>query len=622
MHTSKLLVALAITVTAPAAWCADPAPVASRGGMVVSAQHLASEAGADILRHGGNAIDAAVTVGYTLAVTYPEAGNLGGGGFMTIRLADGRTTFIDFREKAPLAASPGMFLDKQGNVVPGMSTSSWASVGTPGSPAGLEYARVHYGTMPRATLMAAAIHLANFGFTLSQGDAGIFQVATPPLKQDPAAASIFLPHGHPLQPGDRLTQPELAQSLTLISLQGPDAAFYHGQIGREIAAADHAGGGLLSEADFARYHVREMAPVTCPYRGYTVVSAPPPSSGGVTMCEILQILQGYDLTAMGFHSAAEVHVLAESMRHAFIDRNNRLGDPDFIANPVAELLSPAHAADVRKSIEPERATPTSAIAVPAASQAVAREGHQTTQFSVVDAAGNAVSVTYTLNNWFGADHMAPGTGIVLNDEMDDFTSKVGVPNMFGLVQGRANQIEPGKTPLSSMAPSIVTKDGHLVMVTGSPGGSRIITITLESIINVIDHGMTVQEAIDHGAEGGVGVCTPFAAEAVGDFAEDDAGAEVAFRDVVRGGHIAMSDEHEQGAAIGEDAFAQPDAVSTHGHGGDDAVEPAVQVGCIACKRGVGQPLSSSADGDRPQQQQLERGAEGIVAALDGELRVA
>ena len=496
MHAPKLLAVLAITTAAPAAWCADPAPVASRGGMVVSAQHLASEAGADVLRRGGNAIDAAVTVGYTLAVTYPEAGNLGGGGFMTIRLADGRTTFIDFREKAPLAASPGMFLDKQGNVVPGMSTSSWASVGVPGSPAGLEYARVHYGTMPRAVLMAPAIHLANFGFTLSQGDAGIFQVATPPLKQDPAAAAIFLPHGHPLQPGDRLTQPELAQSLTLISLQGPDAAFYHGQIGREIAAADHAGGGLLTDADFARYHVREMAPVTCPYRGYTVVSAPPPSSGGVTMCEILQILQGYDLAAMGFHSAAEVHVMAEAMRHAFIDRNNRLGDPDFIANPVAELLSPAHAADVRKSIEPDRATPTSAIAVPAAAQAVAREGKQTTQFSVVDAAGNAVSVTYTLNNWFGADHMAPGTGIVLNDEMDDFTSKVGVPNMFGLVQGRANQIEPGKTPLSSMAPSIVTKDGHLVMVTGSPGGSRIITITLESIINVIDHGMTVQEAID------------------------------------------------------------------------------------------------------------------------------
>ncbi len=475
---------------------ADPAPVASRGGMVVSAQRLASEAGAAILRQGGNAIDAAVATGYALAVTYPEAGNLGGGGFMVIRLASGKSTFIDFREHAPLAATANMFLDASGNVIRGKSTESWASVGTPGSPAGLEYARTHYGTLGRAVLMAPAIHLANFGFTLTQGDAGIFQVATPALRQDPAAAAIFLRRGAPLQPGDRLTQPDLAHSLTLISLQGPDAAFYHGPVGHEIAEADHAGGGLLTDADFAAYKVRELPPVECAYRGYTITSAPPPSSGGVTLCEILQILQGYDLAAMGFHSAAEIHVLAEAMRHAFIDRNNRLGDPAFIANPVAELISPAHAADIRKSIEPERATPTSAVPVPEAAKAAAKEGTQTTQYSVVDAAGNAVSVTYTLNNWFGADRVAPGTGIVLNDEMDDFTSKPGVPNMFGLVQGIANAIAPGKTPLSSMSPTIVSKDDHLVMVVGSPGGSRIITITAEAIINVIDHGMTVQEAID------------------------------------------------------------------------------------------------------------------------------
>ena len=493
LPTAVLLPALSMAVPALAA---DPAPVASRGGMVVSAQRLASEAGAAILRQGGNAIDAAVAVGYTLAVTYPEAGNLGGGGFMVIRLASGRTTFIDFREHAPLAARAAMFQDQAGHVIAGMSTDSWASVGTPGSPAGLEYARVHYGTLGRAVLMAPAIHLANFGFTLTQGDAGIFQVATPALKQNPAAAAIFLRQGAPLQPGDRLTQPDLAHSLTLISVQGPDAAFYHGPIGRMIAEADHAGGGMLTTADFAAYHVREMPPVECGYRGYTIASAPPPSSGGVTLCEILQILQGYDLTAMGFHSAAEMHVLAEAMRHAFIDRNNRLGDPAFIANPVAELISPEHAAAVRRQIEPERATPTSAVAVPDASKAVAKEGTQTTQYSVVDAAGNAVSVTYTLNNWFGADRVAPGTGIVLNDEMDDFTSKPGVPNMFGLVQGEANAIAPGKTPLSSMSPTIVTKDGHLVMVVGSPGGSRIITITAEAIINVIDHAMTVQEAVD------------------------------------------------------------------------------------------------------------------------------
>jgi len=475
---------------------ADPAPVASRGGMVVSAQRLASQAGADILRAGGNAIDAAVAVGYALAVTYPEAGNLGGGGFMTIRLANGHTTFLDFREHAPLAATANMMQDPSGKLIPGKSTDSWASVGTPGSPAGLEYARAHYGTLPRATLMAPAIHLANFGFTLTQGDAGIFQVATPQLKPDAAAAAIFLHNGAPLQPGDRLTQPELAKTLTMISLQGPDRAFYHGETGRLIARADQAGGGMLTEADFAAYKVRELPPVECTYRGYTITSAPPPSSGGVTLCEILQILQGYDLAAMGFHSAAEIHVLSEAMRHAYIDRNNRLGDPAFIVNPVAELLSPEHAKSVRDAIDPVRATPTSAIPIPDASRAVQKEGTQTTQFSVVDAAGNAVSVTYTLNNWFGAGRVAPGTGIVLNDEMDDFTSKPGVANMFGLVQGVANAIAPGKTPLSSMTPTIISRDGHLVMVVGSPGGSRIITITLEAIINVIDHRMTVQEAID------------------------------------------------------------------------------------------------------------------------------
>jgi gamma-glutamyltranspeptidase/glutathione hydrolase len=491
MRTALLAAALALSSQAQAA---DPAPVASRGGMVVTAQRLASEAGAKILRQGGNAIDAAVAVGYALAVTYPEAGNLGGGGFMTIRLANGHTTFLDFRERAPLTATANMFQDAQGHVIPNLSTDSWASVATPGSPAGLEYARTHYGTLPRATLMAPAIALARDGFTITQGDAGIFQIATPALKNDPAAAAIFLPNGAPMQPGDHLVQADLARSLAAISAQGPDAAFYRGPIGHAIAVADQEGGGRLTDADFAHYRVREMAPVTCLYRGYTIISAPPPSSGGVTLCEILQVLQGYDLTAMGFHSAAEIHVLAEAMRHAYIDRNNRLGDPDFIVNPIAELLSPAHAESIRKAIEPENATPTSALPVPPA--AVVKEGTQTTQFSVVDAAGNAVSVTYTLNNWFGAARMAPGTGIVLNDEMDDFSSKPGEPNMFGLVQGAADAIAPGKTPLSSMTPTIVTKDGKLVMVVGSPGGSRIITITLEAIINVIDHNMTIQEAID------------------------------------------------------------------------------------------------------------------------------
>jgi gamma-glutamyltranspeptidase/glutathione hydrolase len=476
---------------------ADPAPVAAKGGIVVTAQHLASDIGADILRHGGNAVDAAVAVGYALAVAYPEAGNLGGGGFMTLRLADGRTSFLDFREKAPLAATATMFQDAAGRVIPGLSTDSWKSVGVPGSPAGLEYARAKFGTLPRAELMAPAIRLAAGGFTLTQGDAGIFQVATPPLKGDQAAAAIFLKDGAPLQPGDRLVQPDLARSLSLISAQGADAAFYHGPIGRQIVAASEAGGGILTMQDFAHYKVRELAPVSCDYRGFTITSAPPPSSGGATLCEILQILAGYDLHGMGFHSAAEVHVLVEAMRHAFLDRNNRLGDPDFVRNPVAELISPANAERIRAGIDPLRATPSAALKIPPPATPISvREGSETTQYSVVDAAGNAVAVTYTLNNWFGSGHVAAGTGIVMNDEMDDFSAKPGVPNMFGLVQGAADAIAPGKTPLSSMTPTIISKDGHLVMVVGSPGGSRIITITLEAIVNVIDHGMTIQEAID------------------------------------------------------------------------------------------------------------------------------
>jgi gamma-glutamyltranspeptidase/glutathione hydrolase len=491
----RTILAVFAALLASTAHAADPAPVAASKGMVVTAQHIASDVGADILRQGGNAVDAAVAVGYALAVVYPEAGNIGGGGFMTLRLADGRATFLDFREKAPLAATATMFQDKNGNVVPGLSTSSWLSTGVPGSAAGLEYARARYGTLPRATLLAPAIKLARDGFVLTQGDATIFDIMTPHLVQDPATAAIFLPGAKPLKAGDRLRQPALAATLTLLSADGP-AAFYHGPIGAKIVAASKKGGGILTQADLDHYKVRELAPVACDYRGYHIISAPPPSSGGVTLCEILGILQGYDLTAMGFHSAAEVHVLVEAMRHAYRDRNNRLGDPDFVKNPVAELIDPAYAASVRKQIDPVRATPSAALDAAAAQHAAFHEGSNTTQFSIVDHAGNAVSVTYTLNEWFGSGHVAAGTGIVMNDEMDDFSSKPGTPNMFGLIQGAPDAIAPGKTPLSSMTPTIVTRDGHLVMVIGSPGGSRIITIVLEAIVNVIDHGMSIQEAID------------------------------------------------------------------------------------------------------------------------------
>jgi len=487
----SLVVALVLTLVAQPVFAADPAPLAGSGGMVVSAHHLASEIGADILKRGGNAVDAAVAVGYALAVVYPEAGNLGGGGFMTLRLADGRTTFLDFREKAPAAATPDMFQDGHGVIVAGRSTDTWLGVGTPGTVMGLETARQRYGTLPRAILMAPAIRLARAGFVLGQGDVEIIDLESADLAKDPAAAAIFVPHGRVLTKGQRLVQADLAKTLDAISRDGP-AVFYRGAIGAAIAKASREGGGVLTAEDLARYKVRELKPIECDYRGYHVISAPPPSSGGVAICETLQVLQGYDLKAMGFHSAAEVHVLVEALRRVYVDRNNKLGDPDFISNPTASLLDPAYAATLRASIDPDRSTPSSSLG-PAAQ---AHEGHNTTHFDVLDAKGNAVSMTYTLNAWFGVHRVAGRTGIVMNNEMDDFTSKPGAPNMFGLVQGAANAIAPGKTPLSSMSPTIVTKDGRVALLVGSPGGSFIITITLEAIINMVDHGMDVQAAIN------------------------------------------------------------------------------------------------------------------------------
>ena len=482
---------LAALLAATPAWAYDEAPVPGRHAMVVSAQALASKAGAEMLAQGGNAVDAAVAVGYALAVVYPAAGNLGGGGFMTLRLANGRATFLDFREKAPLAASAGMFLDEQGEVVKGRSTDSWLAVGVPGTPAGLEAARARYGTLPRAAVLAPAIKLARDGFVLTAGDLALIRLGTDKFRRDPAASALFLPNGYPLQPGDRFTQPDLARTLELLAADGPDA-FYRGPIGQAIVAASTAGGGILQKRDLEAYAVRELPPIECSYRGYLIQSAPPPSSGGTVICEILNILEGYDLRAMGFHSAAEVHVLVEAMRHAFLDRNSRLGDPDFVQNPIARLLDKAYAADIRSHIDGERATPSAALSP----GTPPHEGSNTTQYSVMDTQGNAVSVTYTLNDWFGIHRVAAGTGILMNNEMDDFTSKPGAPNMFGLVQGEANAIAPGKTPLSSMSPTVLSRDGKTAMVIGSPGGPRIITITLEAILNVIDHGMTVQEAID------------------------------------------------------------------------------------------------------------------------------
>ena len=459
--------------------------------MVVTAQHLATRVGVDVLKDGGNAVDAAVAVGYALAVVYPAAGNLGGGGFMTIQLADGRKTFLDFREKAPLAATANMYLDKDGNVVKDASTIGHLAVGVPGTVSGMELALARYGTMKRAAVIAPAIRYAQDGFVLEQGDVDLLRAATGDFRKDAATGAIFLNKGEAFAPGQKLVQKDLAATLKLISDKGEDG-FYKGAVGAAIVASSRAGSGLITQADLDQYKTSELKPVECDYRGFHVVSAPPPSSGGVIICEILNVLEGYPLKDLGFRSAQAVHYQIEAMRHAYVDRNNSLGDPAFIQNPLDHLLSKDYAATLRAAIDPNRAGVSKDIQPGVAPH----EGSNTTHYSIVDRWGNAVSVTYSLNDWFGARVTVARTGVILNDVMDDFTAKVGVPNMYGLVQGEANAIQPGKRPLSSMSPTIVTKDGKTVMVVGTPGGSRIITTVLHAIINVIDYGMTVQEAVD------------------------------------------------------------------------------------------------------------------------------
>jgi gamma-glutamyltranspeptidase/glutathione hydrolase len=486
-----LAAACVVAGAAPPAGAASQAPVAGEHGMVVTAQHLATRVGVDVLKRGGNAVDAAVAVGYALAVVYPAAGNLGGGGFMTIRLADGRTTFLDFREKAPLAASRDMYLDAAGNVVRGATRSGHLAVAVPGTVSGLEKALATYGTMPRRALIAPAIGLAEQGFELDAGDAAMFAAAGEALRADPATAAIFLDAGRPWAAGRRLVQRDLAGTLRQIAERGAEG-FYAGPVGRAVVASSQAGNGLITLADLEAYATRELAPVECDYRGYHVVSAPPPSSGGAIVCEILAVLEGYPLKAWGFRSAQGVHVQIEAMRHAYVDRNHFLGDPDFVRNPVERLIGKAHAAAIRAAIDPERA----ALSRDLAPGAAPHEGSNTTHYSIVDGQGNAVAVTYTLNDWFGAKVTAAGTGVLLNNEMDDFTAKLGVPNNYGLVQGEANAIAPGKRPLSSMSPTIVTRDGRPVIVLGTPGGSRIITAVVLTLLNLIDYGMDVQAAVD------------------------------------------------------------------------------------------------------------------------------
>ncbi len=476
-----LLLALSLPTHA-----ASPQATEGRGGMVVSAQRLAAEAGVAILRVGGNAVDAAVAVAYAEAVTNPCCGNIGGGGFMTLRLADGSEAFINFRETAPAAASRDMYLAPDGSVVPRTSLDGWKAVGVPGTVAGLETALVRFGSLPRSAVMAPAIRLAQDGFVLTRGDADIIARAASRLRRDPAVARVFLrPDGAPFEPGDRLVQPDLAETLRAIAERGAPA-FYQGRV---PAAVEAASGGALTVADFASYRAEVTAPLRCTYRGTMVLSAPPPSSGGVTLCQMLAVLEGYDLRGTGWNAARTVHWITEAARHAYLDRNTLLGDPAFVANPVERLTSPAYAAAIRARIG-DRA----GVSAQWRPGEPPHEKLETTHFSVLDRFGNAVAVTFTINGAFGAGVMA--AGFLLNNEMDDFTIKTGVPNLFGLMQGERNAIAPGKRPLSSMAPTIVVKDGQAVMVVGSPGGSRIITIVLQVLLNLIDHGMAPQEAVD------------------------------------------------------------------------------------------------------------------------------
>jgi gamma-glutamyltranspeptidase / glutathione hydrolase len=474
-------------------------------GMVVSQHELASRAGVEILQAGGNAVDAAVATGFALAVVYPSAGNIGGGGFMLLRLHDGATHFFDYREKAPGAASADMYQDTRGNVIPNLSRIGYKSSGVPGSVKGLVYAEQHFGKLGLARVMQPAIRLARQGYALDWHEA---QQMTDDkgLAEYPDSRRIFQNGGKGWQQGDVLRQPELARTLERIAAAPDD--FYTGAMAREIAAFERQGGGLITAADLAAYQVEDRVPVRGTYRGLEVISAPPPSSGGVALIEALNILEGFDLARAGLDSAEAIHLVTEAYRRAFYDRAQFLGDPDFGNSPVMQLLDKSYAVAWRGSIDPQHASSSASLVRPSTSPELLRyaaahpirvvpvEPADTTHYSVVDADGNAVAVTTTLNGAFGSKVTDGALGFLLNDEMDDFAAKVGAPNMFGLIQGSANAVGPNKRPLSSMTPTIVLKDGKLWLVLGAEGGPTIITTVANVLLGVADFGLDIQEAVD------------------------------------------------------------------------------------------------------------------------------
>lgn len=466
-------------------------PVRATQGMVASVDAMATQVGVDILKQGGNAVDAAVAVGYALAVTHPQAGNLGGGGFMLLRTKDGATTAIDFREMAPAGATRDMFLDEQGNPDSKKSLTSPLASGTPGTVAGLSLALEKYGSLPLNSVVRPAIKLAQEGFIVNDALADDLKTyGSEVLPHHENSKAIFWKDGEPLKKGDKLVQQDLANSLTMIAENGPDA-FYKGEIARQIAQQMQQNGGLITTDDLAAYQAVERTPVSGEYRGYQIFSMPPPSSGGIHIVQILNILENFDMKKYGFGSADAIQIMAEAEKYAYADRSEYLGDPDFVNVPWQALTSKAYAKSIAGQIDINKAKPSSEIRP---GKLAPYESDQTTHFSVVDKDGNAVAVTYTLNTTFGTGIVAGNTGILLNNQMDDFSAKPGVPNVYGLVGGEANAVGPKKRPLSSMSPTIVVKDGKTWLVTGSPGGSRIITTVLQMVVNTIDFGMNVAEA--------------------------------------------------------------------------------------------------------------------------------
>jgi gamma-glutamyltranspeptidase/glutathione hydrolase len=494
-----------VGVFASRAAVASTEPVHASRGIVVSAQGLASHVGVEVMQAGGNAVDAAVATGFALAVVHSGAGNLGGGGFMLIRMADGKVHFLDYREMAPAAAKPDMYLDAQGNVTPGASQIGYKSIGVPGSVAGMVYAEQKFGKLTLAQVMAPAIRLAREGYALSWGEARDLQ-DDGYLGKFAESRRIFQRDGNYYQPGEIFRQPDLARTLDRIAAKPAD--FYHGALARELAAAMQKGGGLITADDLARYEVKEREPVRGTYRGYEIISAPPPSSGGTVLIELLNILEGYDLAKMQSRSAQSIHFTTEAFRRAFFDRAEFLGDPDFSKIPVSQLIDKKYGAAWRDSIEADRASPSKELKRPAIFSELEQyaaahpqpsanhESQHTTHYSVVDAEGNAVAVTTTINDWFGSRVTAEGLGFLMNDEMDDFSAKPGVPNSDGLIQGAANAIGPGKRPLSSMTPTIVVRGGKPFLVLGSPGSSKIITTVANVLMGVIDYEMNIQEAVN------------------------------------------------------------------------------------------------------------------------------